>query len=294
MCIVPGGTRSIHSIPITLPCWGYQDDYQCGRSTGDNNCKSLIEQGCQMLSRLCLVSTRGMCAQSRDTYSCGPSHCTGHANICAGPIYCLDGTCYEAKPSHSTAGDFAKAGSEVAAAAGAAHDAAKGGKHPAAIFAGSAMSCSADFVGFRDCCRNSGWGKDIHLGHCSQEEKKLGLAREKGYAFQVGGKYCAHRTKIFKICTRWRKGFCSFQGMLARDVQWQGRWGQLHIGFGSNDGPNCRGLSISELSRLNFDKIDFSNYYARAKGHTHFPNSAAIAKEIATEMKRRANDLSGR
>ena len=44
-CIEDGGTRYFEGVPVTLSCWKYQIDRQCGSIT-DDNCKQLRAQKC--------------------------------------------------------------------------------------------------------------------------------------------------------------------------------------------------------------------------------------------------------
>lgn len=275
-------TRNIDGVAVTRPCWAKQQTLQCGSGTPNTQCQAVANKGCSLVSRQCIKKVGDDCVQSKDTYSCETQHCQGSSNICGGNIFCVDGSCYQQTPSQSSANDFAKAGSEMAAAADAAGDAGKGGTQNPSIYTGQAMSCSKDAVGFSNCCRNSGWGKDIHLAHCSQEEKELGAAKQKNEVIYVGG-YCSHHT-IFGFCTSHSEGYCTFSGMLAKIVQYQGRGQQLGIGFGSGQSPNCRGLTVDELGRIDFSKIDFSSYYNSVKSGTNIPDPDAIKKRIINNL----------
>lgn len=281
-CQVPGGTKVLDGVSFTEPCWVYQDSYQCGTGKASISCQALRSQGCQLISRTCLQKAGGLCLNSEDTYSCSQKTCTGKTNICAGNVFCVDGQCYEKKPTQETAADFAKAGSELAAAGEAAHSASKPGTIPDAIFSGQMMRCSNDALGLSNCCRMHGWGQDIHLLHCSAQEKKLGTLREKGYAVSLGD-YCSH--KVLGVCVQHKQSFCVFGGVLAKDVQFQGRDQQLGISLGSAEQPNCRGLTPDELSRIDFDRIDFSNFYKSIKNNTKLPNAGDIQKRIEHDIK---------
>ena len=70
------------------------------------------------------------------------------------------------------------------------------------IFTGKAMECSIDIANSKDCCKNKGWAKGLFL-HCSDDEKTLGLAKEKGLVVEAGdgsnNEYC--HNKVAGICT---------------------------------------------------------------------------------------------
>lgn len=283
-CQEPGGTRVYDNVSFTEPCWAYQDTYQCGHTSAHDGCQAYKQKGCQMIAKKCLSSVGGLCQLAQATYSCSTQQCHGKVNICGGNIFCLDGQCYEQQATQSTTQDFAKAGSELAAAGEAAHDASAPGSVNAAIFQGQGMQCDDDALGFSNCCRAHGWGQDIHLVHCSDEEKKLGKLREKGYTYPLG-EYCAHR--VLGVCLKHKKSFCVFDGLLAKDVQVQGRYQQLGIRFGSAQSPNCRGITPDELSEIDFSKIDFSNFYSTLENNTNVPNSGDIQNRIEKDVNGR-------
>ncbi len=149
-------------------------------------------------------------------------------------------------------------------------------------FSGAAMSCRQIPVGFLNCCANSGWGKETDLAHCSPEEQKLGDAKQKGLAYEVGS-YCSK--KILGVCIQHSQGYCTFSDMLSYDVQIQGRMGQLGINFGSGSSPDCSGISVQQLQDIDFAKINFANVVTQVEDEANFPNAAAIQSEIEQEVQ---------
>ena len=51
--------------------------------------------------------------------------------------------------------------------------------------------------------------------------------------------------------------YCCFKSKLMRVIQEQGR-AQLGLSFGTAKEPDCRGLNLEEIQRINWDKIDWS------------------------------------
>ena len=150
------------------------------------------------------------------------------------------------------------------------------------IFSGKRLTCDNTILGYSSCCRNTGWGQDIGLAHCSDEEKKLGHDKEKGLTIYVGD-YCSK--KVLGVCTKHRKSYCDFSSKLARIVQEQGRAGQLKIKFGSAKKSNCRGLSPEEMQRIDFSKIDFQEFYTDLQGNMKMPNIDETSKRIENQVK---------
>jgi conjugal transfer mating pair stabilization protein TraN len=280
-CTDGKATKSIDGVSVTEPCWTQAQHYYCGKPPS-TSCDALNSQGCGELSQSCTLKAGDYCIESQITMQCPKQTCSkGNENVCGGHFFCMDGgkQCYERKPGASQ--DFGKSVSEIGAAAGAARSIVSD-QHALKAFSGRAMKCSLAPVGFLNCCANHGWGKHLGLSKCSNEEKQLGLAQEKGVAVYVG-KYCAHKTMGY--CTSHKKSFCVFDGLMAKDVQVDGRLQQLGIGFGGKKHPSCDGLTIKQLQRIDFGKIDFSNLYKQMASQTHFPNQATIEKRIQQEVK---------
>lgn len=60
----------------------------------------------------------------------------------------------------------------------------------------------------------------------------------------------------------------------------QGRNQQLGIGFGSAENPDCRGLLFDEFGRINFDTIDFSEFYGDLNQQIALPSEAEIKRKL--------------
>lgn len=250
----------------------------CVDMTSENTCQPYFDQGCTEVT-----SNNG-----NVTMSCPITNCSGKTqNVCgSGGQYCLNGECYKSTPIAN--GDFAKAGSEFAAASAAA---AEGAKDPTQqfIFAGQGLSCSDKWLGSITCCSDHGWVNHAipALAGCTDEEKQLGVAREKGLAIGLGS-YCSHHA-IFNICTETRESYCTFPDYISYDVQSQGREGQLHIPFGDAENPNCSGLTIGQIQSIDFSKIDFSNFYSSYQNGTQFPDPNAISQQITNDINKEIN-----
>ncbi len=281
-CVEAGETRTFEGVPVTQDCWKTQQDYTCGLPD-DHSCDALQQQGCSQSNSQCTQMFNGSCIQYQNTYQCPEQVCDGSSVICGGDFYCLDGQCYTSKSEQNQ--NFAQDASAMAGASAAAQDIAND-QNAHIAFAGNGMSCSKDPVGFTDCCASSGWGMDIGLGNCTEDEKKLGASREKGLAVEVGT-YCAH--DVLGVCTSYRESFCVFNQILAYDIQYYGRLGQLGISFGDAESPNCQGLTIDELSRINFQKIDWSNVANDIKNNINLPVPKDIQESIEEAIKRKVN-----
>jgi conjugal transfer mating pair stabilization protein TraN len=123
------------------------------------------------------------------------------------------------------------------------------------IFDGAERGCTKEPFGAKNCCRMQGWVST----NCNPEETELKGMRELGKCVRVGQK-CLQRFP-FGGCMRSREMYCCYDSKFTRVVQEQGRK-QLGKGFGTADCPDCRGFTPEELSRINFETMDFSEVTA--------------------------------
>lgn len=91
---------------------------------------------------------------------------------------------------------------------------------------------------------------------CSETDFTLAVKRETKLAVYVGS-YCA--TKSPFGCIEKRKSYCVYNSQVGRIIQEQGR-AQLGISWGDPKSPECRGLTVDEFSRIDFGKIDLSEW----------------------------------
>jgi hypothetical protein len=115
---------------------------------------------------------------------------------------------------------------------------------------------------FADCCGLSGWFKSW----CSQEEMELKKKKQAGTCHQVGT-YCAKRLKIVGVCIKRKKTYCCFNSKLSRIINVQGR-AQIGKGWGSPKYPDCKGFKPEELNKLDFSRMDLSEYIADIEAQT--------------------------
>lgn len=88
---------------------------------------------------------------------------------------------------------------------------------------------------------------------CSSEEQMLMMHRGANLSFQTG-EYCSKTIPIIGTCIETTRTFCSFNSVLSRIVNSQGK---PQLGKDIND---CTGLTFDELTKLDFGKIDFSEF----------------------------------
>ena len=276
-CTAPQSTHDIQGIPVTRDCWEKEATYQCGGGENVAACEPLRNQGCEQIDSQCKNKGDGGCTQYLQTFRCPIKQCTDVGMICNGQTYCLDGDCV--KQQKQADPDFQKAVSALSAA----NEAAKSFTDFNSIFVGVKKTCDKFALGFLNCCTDDGWGKDIKLAQCSQEEKDLGTAKENLQTVYVG-EYC--KKNPLGICIEHRKAYCAFSSKLARIIQAQGRRDQLGVGFGDPENVNCRGLTREEFAQLDLSKIDFSDFYADITKKERIEDQGKLNQRVSEKMNK--------
>jgi conjugal transfer mating pair stabilization protein TraN len=92
---------------------------------------------------------------------------------------------------------------------------------------------------------------------CSTEEQVLALKKGQNLCHYVGT-YCSQKA-ILGGCLTKKDTQCCFNSRLARIIHEQGR-PQIGRGWGSAQSPDCGGFTIEELGRLDFSRMDLSEF----------------------------------
>lgn len=286
-CLEPNTTKIIHGVSVAKPCWKVIEINECGHSVS-SACKALQDEGCSQIDSQCLSGAFAVCDEYHEVWSCPSKQTTGHGITCGDRFYCLDGKCQATVKEENH--DFGKSISELAAVNQAGqeikdqHLDQNVNPKDIRVFAGTVAECSEDAAGV-NCCADSGWGKGV-LGSCSDKEKALGHAKEKGLVQAAGG-YC--NIKTLGICLDWRRRYCIFPNKLSLDVQRDGRLKQLHRDFGHKKETDCSGLTPDELGKMDFSKMDFSNVVANLKGKAKNPDASEREKSISGKIIHHSN-----
>ena len=193
------------------------------------------------------------------------------------PIFCEDGSCAQVDQEQND--EFSTTITQLSAVNEAGEE-AKGSISPR-LFTGSAAHCRDELLGAFNCCSNSGWANGLF--HCNTEENNIGKAKEDGYRLVYLGRYCSHKTWL-GVCTEHKQGYCVFTTKLAYDLQVKGAYRQIHKRFGSAEHPSCRGLSVSQISQLDLDKIDFSNIESDITSKVTLPNASESTAELEVKI----------
>ena len=267
-CIDGPSTKTISGIPVTRTCWDQETDFFCNgfssnstvfsNQPSNNDCTSLKAAGCTQINSTCTSfdPAQKNCTNYLQTYECPQQSCASTGIACGGNFFCMDGKCATETPTQNM--NIGQASAELAGVNAAGQQMSTTQDPNVHVFTGQPLSCrEIGFGDFNNCCADKGWGQDIGLAHCNNEEKQLGLNKQNYLTTYVGDE--CDKSLPLVGCIEKSKVYCSFPSKLARIIQEQGRFTQLGINFGDGDNPNCQGLNISQLQSLDFSKINFCN-----------------------------------
>jgi conjugal transfer mating pair stabilization protein TraN len=296
--------RIINGVYETRDCWQYSYTRTCDYPS-KNDCAQY--QTCVLIAdKECLLTDyAGNCVNILREYSCqsldetydiqrpkfetvNPDTNTPGAPVCTG-VPCLDGKCGD--PEFDKDEDMLPTVSKLTAAGQAR------GKdiNTVSLFAGIALHCSNKLASYSNCCKIKGFGRDNKNGwghkigaKCKDDERRLVDARQQGLCVFVG----KNRSTTLGLKTVDKSWFCCFGNILDKIIQVQGRQ-QLGMSFGSAGNPDCRGLNINELMRIDFNKIDYSEFYPVIIDKMKLPKAEDIAARVKSTLPSSSNKKDG-
>ena len=276
-------TRSIQGQSVTRDHFEEHYRYGCFK-TSPNTCKALREKGCYQINSVCKEKMENTCILWEQTFRCPSGKKSGQSYRSSNKEspFCLGGDCTDA--SYDTNKDFGQVMSQMSVLKEAQEDLRKF----ATIFRGRDRRCTRNCLDFRDCCGSfKGWGVSFNLSKCDADEKELRELRDLNRCVMVGT-YCAE--KLLGQCIRKKTTFCCYDSKLAKIIQEQGK-GQLGLGFGSPEHPQCQGLSAEQLSSIDFSKVNFSDFLRDIASSTKVPDPQKITQSIQASMKDKTSHL---
>jgi conjugal transfer mating pair stabilization protein TraN len=127
---------------------------------------------------------------------------------------------------------------------------------------------------------------------CDQAEQLLAMHRDANLCVAVGS-FCSARVPIIRTCIEQTQSYCCFNSRLARLINEQGR-GQIGKGWGSGRGPDCSGFTPEEFERLDFSRIDLSEFIAEVTASVRVPTASSIGQNVRGTVEQRVNSYYNR
>jgi len=290
VCTAAGGDKIVSdngtNYSVHSDCWQYTDTYLT-KANSNGTCESLMKNpACTVNGTVCDKNTSGYCEHEKVTYECQKVY-SSSGLVCGGEYFCKTGDCSDTGGAGDSGFDTAVA--KLAGLASAAED-VRSDTINVKAFSGQTMSCRKAGAGFSNCCKDGGWGQDTGLAACNSDEMALGKAKAKKVTVSVGER-CDH--EVLGVCIQKSKVYCVFGGKLARIIQEQGRRDQLHVSFGSGDNPNCRGITVPELQNIDFDRINFADFYEDLMNNQKIPDSSVMVQQVKDRIAAQVNQQTG-
>ena len=284
-CKEPAETRNINGKEVYKDCWKWDRKYTCRTDTKVDECKEFKEKGCVEKSRECIHEEEGRCDHYTVQYECKKNK-TEKVD-CLASKFCIGDVCEEQERNSNN--NFGIAASYLGVLSQVQKDGVSCGcnaeKDPncslekveedkCKLFKGQRYICKK-ITGAYNCCSKKGFIRPL-IG-CNAQEKDLHSKQQAKLCHFVG----SWKQKPLKLVQK--KSHCCFNSSLARIIQEQGR-AQLGIGWGGKKNPDCRALTLQEIQRIDFSKIDFSEIYADLKEKAK-KDFALKGQDIAQKLK---------
>lgn len=258
------GERVVNGIKVSRTCWEWSYVKTCNYPSKDD-CK--LYSHCYWMGdgQCFLKDAYGNCVNLEREFSCKrwedvilqkdkvrevTPEMQGKRVVCKG-IPCIDGNCFD--KSYETNGEMMDSISKLYAASLMKPNADKSFN----LFAGYATHCSKKTAEYTNCCAISGqkgWGSELGA-KCNSAERELSDKRSKNLCLYIG----KEQKKKAGVTSVVKHHFCCFGNLLDKAIQLAAHH-QLGKSFGTPDNPNCGGLRIEEIQRLDFSRVDFSEF----------------------------------
>ena len=290
---VSQGVRVVDGFSVHRDCWEYSYGKACNYPS-KNNCRNFAH--CYIVAELpCLLrDSYGNCVNLAKEFSCkswepvtlnkesvrmGLVAKAGKEKLVCKGLPCIDGNCVN--KSYIVDGDMMDSVAKLYAVSQMKE--AKDVNFQ--LFAGFTQSCSKKATSYTNCCSVSlkGWGKNLGA-ECTKNEIDLVDRRQKNLCFFVG-KENKQKMGINVIV---KHHYCCFGSLLNKVIQVEGRK-QLGISFGSGKNTDCRGLTLAEIMRLDFNKMDFSEFFAELLKRMKVPKLGDIASRVNSSLPNMRN-----
>jgi hypothetical protein len=291
---VSSGTRIVDGFSVTKDCWEWTYYKTCNYPSRDD-CKNFSH--CYAVADLpCLLRDNyGNCVNLQKEFSCkswepvtidketvrtGLVEKEGKDRLVCKGVPCIDGNCVD--KSYLTDGDMMDSVSKLYAVSqmkGALDLNFK-------LFAGFAQSCSKKATSYTNCCSTSlkGWGKNLGA-KCTKDEIDLVDKRQKNLCVYV----VKENKQTMGITTVVKHHYCCFGSLLNKVIQVEGRK-QLFPGksiselFKNGNKADCRGLTLAEIMQLDFDKMDFSEFFTDILKRMKIPKIGDISSRVNSSL----------
>jgi conjugal transfer mating pair stabilization protein TraN len=276
MCIEPGAERTVNGMPVYKPCWKYKYIKKCN-APSKNDCHTIPSERCNFRGDECLatmqIGNKSLCLNVQKFYLCTrvEHYEVNRSELIMDPdnkeaakdlickAFCIDGNCPEVYKANQ------EANNELAGSIAQLQmlkEVKDGMVDPNTlnfdIFKANVRRCNRTIIDFTNCCTDAGWGQNLGLAQCFEDETQIAKEWRLGRCEYVG-EHCSGG-EIFGICIVKKKTYCCFPNVLAKVIH-KGARNQLGRSLGSSEYPQCNGFNLTEIEKIDFSQIDFKEFF---------------------------------
>lgn len=287
-CVAGPETRSYHGKGFHRKCWSERMTVVCPFDAPETNgCSALRKKGCQQMDERCIkTATDGRCIKWTKRYRC-PARSTETVSSGHGNIYNIDGGSLTGKSTHFN--DMAASLTQLQVLSEMQKEVKNitSTHQTIHVFKGQCNRCKKNIMEniLYDCCAVQGLAMDLNLVDCNPEERQLSVMRGEGKCHYVGA---THNQFMGMWTSSDTHVYCCFPSPLIAHLQKEARK-QLGKDFGLPTNPDCGGLSMAEIQRVDFSKMDlsplFEDLLKKARTNKSIPDTSKAAERMAQKVK---------
>ena len=121
------------------------------------------------------------------------------------------------------------------------------------------------------------------IWECTEDEMNLAMKRDLLSAHKVGS-YC-HK-KVLGLCVEKRDTFCVYNSPVSRimmeQIHLQPQMNALGYNYGEVKNPTCKSLTTDDIAKVDFNKVDLSEWIAILIQTDNMPNSSNVSIDSLT------------
>ncbi|WP_080034391.1 conjugal transfer protein TraN [Pseudomonas syringae] len=121
----------------------------------------------------------------------------------------------------------------------------------------------------------------MELRSCEPEEQQLSMHRGQNLCHLVGS-YCSK--KVLGSCMETTQAYCCYNSRLGKIINEQGK-PQIGKGWGTPENPSCGGFSVDEFQRVDFSKLDLTEFIDDVMAATELPDVSKVQQAMTDKLK---------
>lgn len=289
-CVSGPETRYYYGKGFHKDCWRQRMTVGCPVNVQETNgCAELRKRGCQQLSERCVqYAPDEHCVKWTKRYRC-PARRSETINPGHGNIYNIEGGSLIGRSDkfNDMAGSLAQLQALSEMQAEVKNITSE--NQQISVFKGQCNRCKKNILEnvLYDCCAIRGFARDLNLVDCNPEEQQLATMRAEGRCHYVG---CTQNQFMGMWTSSDTHVYCCYPSPLILHLQKEARK-QLGKDFGTPHNPDCNGLSMEDLGRVDFSKMDLSPVFEDMMKKARTGKSMPDVSTAEARMKQKVKDL---